>query len=154
MIHTFFTTGRAGTANALLGMLLGNLLFQMTIVYAQVQGLKKDKWRTLLFELLTVVSFVKPGVDAFRVASGAEQQAGAAMSPLMEMAFTKVCEMVCEGVPGLTLQLIAMIVTREATTTGAIVSVAVSTASTALTATTLWWDSDTDPGMRKRNPDW
>ncbi|GMI38344.1 hypothetical protein TeGR_g7204 [Tetraparma gracilis] len=154
MIHTYFTTGRAGTANALLGMLLGNLGFQAVVVYIQAQGLKKDKVRTLLFELLTVVSFVKPGVDAFRVASGAEQLAGAALSPLTEMSWTKVGEMVFEGIPGLVVQLIAMLVAGEAITKGAVVSVAISVASTALTATTLFWDADTDPGMRKRNPDW
>jgi hypothetical protein len=30
----------------------------------------------------------------------------------------------------------------------------ISTGSTALTATTMFWDIDTDPGARKRNPDW
>jgi hypothetical protein len=36
----------------------------------------------------------------------------------------------------------------------AIGSILISTASTALTATTMLWDADTDPGTRKRNPDW
>jgi hypothetical protein len=62
--------------------------------------LKKNKWRTMLFEMLTVVSFVKPGVDAYRVASGAEQLPGAAVSPLVEMLYTKGGELFFEAIPG------------------------------------------------------
>jgi hypothetical protein len=81
-------------------MVGANLAFQGLTVYQQVQGLKKNKWRTMLFEMLTVVSFVKPGIDAHRVASGAEQLPGAVMSPLMEMVTTKVGELFFEAIPG------------------------------------------------------
>jgi hypothetical protein len=86
MINTFYTTGKGGTANGLLAMVGTNLSFQMVIVYMQTQGLKKNKLRTMLFEMLTVVTFVKPGVDAYRVASGAEQVPGSGFTPLHEMA--------------------------------------------------------------------
>jgi hypothetical protein len=68
--------------------------------YIQTQGLKKDKWRTALVEMLSVVTFTKPGVDAYRVASGAAQLAGAAFDPLAEMMYTKGGELVFEAVPG------------------------------------------------------
>jgi hypothetical protein len=81
-------------------MVGANVAYQMIIVYVQTQGLKKNKWKTMLFEMLTVVLFVKPGVDAHRVASGAEQSAGAAFSPLTEMVGTKGGELFFEAIPG------------------------------------------------------
>jgi hypothetical protein len=68
--------------------------------YAQTHGLKKDKWRTALFEMLSVLTFTKPGLDAYRVASGAEQLPGAAVNPLVEMVYTKAGELTFEAIPG------------------------------------------------------
>jgi hypothetical protein len=53
----------------------------------------------------------------------------------------------------LILQLVALL-NAEQTSKVAIGSILISTASTALTATTMFWDADTDPDIRKRNPDW
>jgi hypothetical protein len=50
--------------------------------------------------MLTVVAFVKPGVDAHRVASGTEQLPGASMNPLTEMVCTKGGELFFEAIPG------------------------------------------------------
>ena len=74
--------------------------YQTLIVYIQTHGLKKNKWKTALFEMLTVISFVKPGVDAHRVASGAEQLPGAAVGPLAEMIMIKCGELMFEAIPG------------------------------------------------------
>ncbi|GMI26372.1 hypothetical protein TeGR_g14547, partial [Tetraparma gracilis] len=153
MIKTFYDMGDTANAKGLLAMVGANLAIQGLIVYIQVQGLKKNRWRTALFEMLTVVSFVKPGLDAYRVASGAEQLPGAAVNPLTEMVFTKGGELFFEAIPGLVLQLVALL-NAEKVSNVAIGSILMSTASTALTATTMFWDLDTDPGARKRNPDW
>jgi hypothetical protein len=177
MINQFDEMGDTGTAKGLLAMVGANIVWQLIIVYAQTQGLKKKRWKTALFEMVTVISFSKPGVDAYRVASGAEQLAGAAVDPLKEMIITKGGELVFEAIPGcgnlsctvllylysssltpprarrLILQLVALLSVKELSTS-AVVSIAISTASTALTATTIFWDLDTDPGARKRNPDW
>jgi hypothetical protein len=100
MINEFYEIGDTGTAKGLLAMVGGNVAFQTVVVGAQNQGLKKNKWRTMLFEMLSVVSFVKPGLDAHRVASGAEQLQGAAVAPLTEMIITKAGELVFEAIPG------------------------------------------------------
>ena len=100
MIKTFYDVGDTGNARGLLAMVGANLAAQTIIVYLQTQGLKKNKWRTALFEMLTVVSFVKPGMDAYRVASGAEQAPSAGFSPLKEMLFTKCSELFFEAIPG------------------------------------------------------
>jgi hypothetical protein len=70
------------------------------------------------------------------------------------MVYTKGGELVFEAIPGLVVQLVAALTATEKNTTSAYVSLFISTASAALTATSLFWDADTDPGKRKRNPDW
>ncbi|GMI39863.1 hypothetical protein TeGR_g2686 [Tetraparma gracilis] len=152
MIKTFYDAGDTSNAKGLLAMVGANLAFQSIVVYVQTHGLKKDKWRTMLFEMLTVLSFVKPGVDAHRVASGAEQLPGAAFGPLSEMLYTKCGELFFEAIPGLILQLVALLNADQASNI-AIGSILVSIASTALTSTTMFWDADTDPGARKWSPD-
>ncbi|GMI58802.1 hypothetical protein TeGR_g3683 [Tetraparma gracilis] len=153
MIKTFYDMGDTANAKGLLAMVGANLAYQMLIVYMQTQGLKKNKWRTALFEMLTVVSFTKPGFDAYRVASGTDQLPGAVLDPLAEMVWTKGGELFFEAIPGLVLQLVALLNAEKASKV-AIASILISSASTALTATTIFWDMDTDPGARKRNPDW
>jgi hypothetical protein len=69
------------------------------------------------------------------------------------MAYNKAGELVFEAVPGLVLQLVAVLTTDEVTTS-AYVSLLISTASAALTGTTIFWDTDTDPEKRKNNPEW
>ncbi|GMI34807.1 hypothetical protein TeGR_g8060 [Tetraparma gracilis] len=153
MVKTFYEMGDTANAKGLLAMVGANLAYQVLIVYLQMQGLKKNKWRTMLFEMLTAVLFVKPGMDAYRVASGAEQLPGAAVGPLQEMVYTKAGELFFEAIPGLVLQLVALL-NAEQVSNVAIGSILMSTASTALTATTMFWDWDTDPASRKGSPDW
>ncbi|GMI22228.1 hypothetical protein TeGR_g2008 [Tetraparma gracilis] len=100
MINQFYEMGDTGTAKGLMAMVGANAAWQTIIVYGQTQGLKKDRWRTVIFEMLSVFMFVKPGVDAHRVASGAEQLPGAAVGPLQEMVITKVGELFFEAIPG------------------------------------------------------
>jgi hypothetical protein len=53
----------------------------------------------------------------------------------------------------LVLQLVALMNAEDASNV-AIGSIMMSIASTALTATTMFWDWDTYPGNRKSSPDW
>ena len=52
--------------------------------------------------------------------------------------------------PGLVLQLVTLMRAKEETT-GAAISLLTSVGSTAMTATILFYDVETDPGARKRN---
>jgi hypothetical protein len=141
MVNDFFKTGRNGTAYSLLGMVGANLLYQLLLVTIQTNGLKKDRWKKRFLEILSVVTFSKPGLDAYRVAGGAEQEPGANVNPLMEMTATKMGELVFEALPGLCLQLVALLRAKDRGSVPAIASLLTSTASTALTATTLFWDN-------------
>jgi hypothetical protein len=61
---------------------------------------KKRSWRRIARETLYVLLFIKPGIDAARVAAGNENDDGlAAMDPLQELALSKAVEMVLESIP-------------------------------------------------------
>ena len=153
MINEFYRTGRAGTANALMTMVCGNLFIQLLLVSLQTSGLKQNRWRTIFYEVLSVVSFVKAGVDAHRLASGAEQQPGSMFTPLMESSITKTGEVCFEAVPGLVIQSVALMQAKDKSAS-AVISLLISVGSTAMTSTTLFYDQDVDPGSKKRNPVW
>ena len=50
-------------------------------------------------EFLIVLSCFKPGIDAYRVCSGAEAAVGAPLTPMTEMVISKVVEVVFEALP-------------------------------------------------------
>jgi hypothetical protein len=153
IILEYVLTGRTGFAYLMFGMVAANLALQLFLVWLQTQGLKENKWRTMMTEMLATVLFLKPGLDAWKVASGAEEKAGAAMVPLMEMTTSKSLEMVFESIPGFLLQSMAILSAKDRSAT-AVISLLISAAATGLTATTMFYDVDVDPGMRKRNPIW
>ena len=73
MIVEYFRTGEPGYAWASLGSLLVNLTFQAIVSYTQNRA---RPWKIQVKEQLYVWSLVKPGVDAWRVASGSAHEEG------------------------------------------------------------------------------
>jgi hypothetical protein len=153
VISEYIVTNRGKLAYLLIGMIAVNILFQCILVWMQTQGLTENKRRTMMAEMLTTVFFLKPALDAWKVASGADQLPGAVLPPMTEMTISKGCEMVFEAVPGMVLQFAAILQAKKRTPR-AVASLLISAASTGLTATTLFYDMDVDPGVRKRNPVW
>ncbi|GMI54871.1 hypothetical protein TeGR_g840, partial [Tetraparma gracilis] len=153
IIVDYYATGRSGYANLMVGLVLGNIIIQILIVYVQSRSIGNSRWRTFFFDSLAVVTFVKPGLDAWKVASGQEQLPGAALDPLVEMMFGKTVEMVFEGIPGMVVQCIAFVESEEKSMM-AILSLLISAASTGMTSTVITFDIDIDPTKRKNNPKW
>ena len=73
----------------LIGMVAANVFLQLVFVWINARGLRENKLRTVFLNVLATITFTKPGVEAWRVASGAEQQPGAAFDPMLEMIWTK-----------------------------------------------------------------
>ncbi|GMI41148.1 hypothetical protein TeGR_g7687 [Tetraparma gracilis] len=72
---------------------------------------------------------------------------------LYEMSIAKAAEVATESVPGLVLQLVAVLISpAKDRSVLALVSVGISAASAGLAGTSMWYDTDTDPGQRQRNP--
>ena len=103
-----------------------SLLIQLLLVYAQN---KKKGMKKVAYEALTVLLFIKPAVDAFRVASGAETEVGSTMDPLLELTGTKVIEMFAESIPAAILQTYAFLIS-ETKNRGALMSIFISSCTT------------------------
>ena len=70
VIKTYYDTeGLRGHGNAMLIMISTNLFFQILVVFIQYA---KKSWRVKLREALICLFFLRPAVDAFRVATNQE----------------------------------------------------------------------------------
>ncbi|GMI22453.1 hypothetical protein TeGR_g9139 [Tetraparma gracilis] len=155
VLADYFRTGRTGFAHGLLAMIGVNMLLQLFVTWLQTRRLKKDRKKKFLLEAAATLTFTKPGLDAWRVASGAEQVQGSVFNPLAEMNISKAIEVATESIPGLVLQLVAALTGGVAGTSKSMLfSLAISAASTGLAGTSIWFDTDTDPGQRQRSRKW
>ncbi|GMH74049.1 hypothetical protein TrLO_g9753 [Triparma laevis f. longispina] len=145
MIWTYYATGGNGFANASLISLLANVALQIAIVLMQTR--KQAKGR-LFKEILCVVSFTKPGVDAYRVIIGADNEAGSIMDPKTEMIFIKCCELVAEAIPGTLIQTYAFLVGSNQSN-AAVFSLIVFVFTASFTATGISFDKDVDKYGRR-----
>ncbi|GMH72902.1 hypothetical protein TL16_g06036 [Triparma laevis f. inornata] len=114
--------------------------------------MKKYDW----FEPMVVVIRLKAPLDAYRVASGTEQEKDTEFDPMMEMIIGKCTEMFAESIPGIVIQTSAII--HDMNSGGSIsmttyLSLAVSILTTGFVSATLSYDYDTDPKMRAIKPD-
>jgi hypothetical protein len=91
------TPGKEAYAYPLMGMVGTCLFLQLVLVFVQTRNGAKAK---MAKEMLIVLSGLKPGFDAYQVAKGAEQSAGAVLDPATEHVGTKMAEMVAESIPG------------------------------------------------------
>ena len=114
MIRDYFQQrDQVQRAWTLLGMLLANLAFNLVISYLQN---RKRGWKAVGKDWLLVLSYLKPGVDAWKVASGAAQEENSLVKPQMEMMMCKSAELVAESIPGTILQMGAFLSTSKART--------------------------------------
>lgn len=148
MIYIYYTTGQGGFGNAALSSLLTNVASQLLIVF--VQNYKKPK--RLLREFAYALTFTKPGVDAYRVAIGAEAEVGSMFAPKCELIYTKGAELFTEAIPGTMIQMYAFL-TGSNHSSAAIFSLIVSVVTAAFTSTGLSFDQDLDKEKRKHSPD-
>jgi len=94
-------------------MLLTNLAINLLICYIQN---KKKGWKAVGKDWLLVLSYLKPDVDAWKVASGAAQDENSLFDPQNEIMFCKAAEIVTESIPGTILQMSAFLSTSKART--------------------------------------
>lgn len=123
-------------AHAIIVCIAISLFFQL---YAVWIANKKRSWRNIALEALYVLTFIKPGVDAARVAAGNEYIDDlATMEPLMELACGKVFEMAFESIPGAIIQTCALIASKEVRNTAALVCILSSCCTTGFAAASIW----------------
>jgi hypothetical protein len=148
--NMFWRDKKYGYFRASLASLAVSIGIQILFVWAQNRKLGMKRW---IWEGIPILLGYKPAVDAYRVASGAKQEVGAAVDPMNEMTIMKVCEMFAEAIPGVIIQLMAIATSDKKVGTTAWLSVAVSAITTGFASATISYDWDTDPARREVAPD-
>ena len=148
----FYTEKKMGYFAASIASLATSITLQLFMVFGQN---RKMGMRRVLREMFPVLIGFKPAVDAYRVATLAVQQEDQALSPFVEMVAARSIEMFAEAIPGVIIQLMAILTTESgvSVSTGAWTSVVVSGLATGFISATISYDFDTDPTKRLQQPD-
>ena len=139
------TSGLERYGYTLLVCLILNMLGQLLIVWCQTT---KGPKATMVKDMLYVVSAVKPGVDAWRVATGLDQSEHQVFTPKYELLFSKGGELVFEAIPGCVVQVQAYLVamgSEEGASQQALASLVISALCTGFTAGTMTFDCVSRP---------
>jgi len=96
VIISYLNNGDTAQAYSLMAMVGLSIAIQLVIAF--IQNRKKSKW-LLIWEMLIVLSGLKPAVDAHRVATGYSDERNT-FDPLMDMGLGKSTELACESIPG------------------------------------------------------
>jgi hypothetical protein len=153
MIFAYWALGEYFYANALITMLVANLIVQLFMVYGQ--NIRAPRG-VMLREMFYVLALVKPGVDAMRCARKEEQSEYSSINALAELGFSKSIEMVCESIPGSILQTLAMLrifLRGGGVSSTAVTSLLVSALTTSFSSTIISFNYDIDPDQRSCSPD-
>jgi len=129
-----------GQANALLAMIVINLIFQISIglaVYQKKGDLVKIK------ETLICLFFLRPIVDAFRVSTN-QEDGELVLDSTNYMIANKVIELVTESIPACVFQLYVWLARPNEAGTYALVSIGVCALTTGFTSVLIAFDYDTD----------
>jgi hypothetical protein len=146
------TPNLVGYGHTLIVMLILNMLAQLLLVWVQTT---KGPKATMVKDMLYVVSAVKPGVDAWRVATGLDQNEYQVLTPKMELLFSKGGELVFEAIPGCVVQVQAYLVamdSEEGASQQALASLVISALCTGFAAGSMTFDWVSRPLLRRNVP--
>jgi len=156
VLKQFWDGGEEALAfrNASLASLSASIGLQLVMVLLQN---RKKGLRRMLNECLIVVTGFKAPWDAYKVSIGAEQEIDTVGDPMLELTTNKCIELFAESIPGIIIQLSAIVRTinvgeKEVTMT-AYLSLLVSLLTTGFISATMSYDYDTDPKKRAFNPE-
>ncbi len=106
----------------------------------------------VLKEVALVLMCLKPGVEVWHLAHGAEHDPGAPMGPKVGMMLGKVTERVFESIPGAILTTVTLLDHADARSPSTAASVIVACFATAFVATIIAYNFDTEPSSRHKEP--
>jgi hypothetical protein len=136
MIRYYLMNGDTFVAWMTVGAVLLNWILQLLIIFGQWRLLKVDRRKVMAFEAALVITFLKPGWDAYSVVHNVVQVPGATNDALTNAGYCKASEMFAESIPGLFVQSVALLQSTSVTR-GAIFSLFMSACSTGMTATSM-----------------
>ena len=106
----------------------------------------------VLKELVLVLTCLKPAVEIWRLAQGAEHEPGAPTDPKMAMMAGKIAERVLESIPAAILQTVTLLEHADARSAWAVASIVIACVATAFVATTIAFNKDTNSERRHQCP--
>ena len=124
-----------------------NMFIQIVFVVLQYN---KKPWTVKAREILICLSFLRPAMDIYRVATNYDEPEIAA-DPLAAMVLCKCIELASESIPSCIVQ-IYVYLTMEDRPTGALVSIIVSALTTGFASAMIAFDYDVDFAHRKLQP--
>jgi hypothetical protein len=148
--YMFWSDEKYGYFKASLASLAVSIGLQMFCVWAQNRKLGMFK---VIREWFPILIGFKPAVDAYRVAKGEKQQVGQSFDVLTELTTMKCAEMFAEAIPGVIIQLMAVVTSVNEVSRAAWLSLSVSALTTGYASATISYDFDTDPVKREQVPD-
>ncbi|GMH87308.1 hypothetical protein TL16_g10812 [Triparma laevis f. inornata] len=93
MVNEYTELNEQGYANATIAAVGLSLVLQLIVVLVSNSKLAKSR---ILLEMLYVVTFVKPGVDVYRVSTGKKAATGSRSNPYNEMIYVRAIELFAE----------------------------------------------------------
>jgi hypothetical protein len=106
----------------------------------------------VLKELFLVLTCLKPAVEIWRLARGAEHDPGAPADQKFAMMAGKVFERVFESIPAAILQTVTLLDHADARSAWAVASIVIACVATAFVATIIAFNKDTNPEGRHKYP--
>ena len=138
MVKQYFDDGQDEAAFGIIAMIASCYVVQALTIYLQWRGVSLQR---TLYEMMLLVLSLKPGFDAYRVASHAPSNTGNIMTNHEEMICMKVAELFFEQLPGIVIQFWAFMKATHKRPF-AVFSVVLSILSASFTTTTLVYDKD------------
>ncbi|GMH95294.1 hypothetical protein TL16_g13121 [Triparma laevis f. inornata] len=127
-------------------------VLQLILVVVQNRDTGMSKY---LKEFFIVLTGFKGPWDAYRVAIGAEQEKEAQFDPMMELTYAKCIELFAESIPGILIQLSAILSALgkgQGVSLASKISLLISVLTTGFVSATISFEFDTDPKKRAFNP--
>jgi len=129
-------------------MILTNLALQLITM---IGNYRKKGFTEKLKEAFVTILFMRPIVDAYRVATNHEDDK-VNITRLSELMVNKGLELFTEGIPGCVLQLFVWLSSPEDAGSYALVSIAISALTTGYTSAIMAFVLDVDLDRRKNQP--
>jgi hypothetical protein len=136
MVIEFSLSGDWVFAIFILVTIIANIFFQLLVVYAQNYKMGR---RRLLREAAITILMLKPAIDAYRVAQGEEKDPQMNFDHDIELAISRVAEIVFESAASGVMQMYAFMITDKRTNAAAL-SLICSALTTGFVSTVVSWD--------------
>ncbi|GMH57613.1 hypothetical protein TrLO_g15244 [Triparma laevis f. longispina] len=138
-----------GFARACLICVSLNLIIQSILAFVVNADMPLQ---VILQEQFYTFTLIKPGIDAYRVATGVEMEEGRKVSSREEMTGARIFEMVIEAVTGTVIQASAIFSSAQFRTPTAFLALTSSISAAAFPSAVISYDYDSNSDTRSKSP--